>query len=58
LLRISALIEHHPEIVEMDLNPVKVAAPGEGVTVVDARIKVRRVEGRWIPSRNDQPMRL
>jgi acetyl coenzyme A synthetase (ADP forming)-like protein len=58
LLRISALIEHHAEIVEMDLNPVKVAAPGEGITVVDARIKVRRVEGRWIPSRNDQPMRL
>ncbi len=58
LLRISSLIEHHPEIVEMDLNPVKVAAPGEGVTVVDARIKVRRDEGRWIPSRHDQPMRL
>ncbi len=58
LLRISALVDDHPEIVEMDLNPVKVAHPGEGVTVVDARIKVRPVEGRWIPSRSDQPMRL
>ncbi len=58
LLRVSALIDNHPEIVEMDLNPVKVAAPGEGVTVVDARIKIRRVGGRWIPSRHDQPMRL
>lgn len=58
LLRVSALIEHHPEIVEMDLNPVKVSTPGQGVTIVDARIKVRRVEGRWIPSRSDQPMRL
>jgi len=58
LLRISALVEDHPEVIEMDLNPVKVARPGEGVTVVDARIKVRPVEGRWIPSRSDQPMRL
>lgn len=58
ILRVSALVDDHPEIVEMDLNPVKVAAPGEGVTIVDARIKVRRTQGRWIPSRNDQPMRL
>ena len=58
LLRVSALVEDHPEVVEMDLNPVKVATPGEGVTVVDARIRIRPVEGRWIPSRSDQPMRL
>ncbi len=58
LLRVSALIEDHPEIVEMDLNPVKVGEPGRGITVVDGRIKVRRVGGRWIPSRSDQPMRL
>lgn len=58
LLRLSALVENHPEVVEMDLNPVKVAGPGEGIRVVDARIKVRPVAGRWIPSRSDQPMRL
>jgi len=58
LLRVSALIENHPEIVEMDLNPVKVARQGDGVRVVDARIRVRPVAGRWIPSRSDQPMRL
>ncbi len=58
LLRVSAFVADHPEVVEMDLNPVKVARPGEGVTVVDARIKVRPVEGRWIPSRSDEPMRL
>jgi len=58
ILRVSALIEDHPEVVEMDLNPVKVAPPGHGVTVVDARIKIRPVQGRWIPSRSDQPMRL
>lgn len=38
LLRVSALVETAPEVSEMDLNPVKVLAPGEGVRVVDARI--------------------
>lgn len=38
LLRMSALVEAHPEIAEMDLNPV-MAAPA-GATVVDARIRV------------------
>lgn len=40
LLRVSALIEDLPELAEMDMNPVKVGRPGEGVCVVDARIKV------------------
>jgi acetate---CoA ligase (ADP-forming) len=38
LLRVSALVEAHPEIAEMDLNPV-MALP-RGATVVDARIRV------------------
>jgi acyl-CoA synthetase (NDP forming) len=38
LLRVSALVEAHPEIAEMDLNPV-LALP-EGAVVVDARIRV------------------
>ncbi len=58
LLRLSALIEDLPEVMEIDLNPVKVAKPGDGVRIVDARIKVRRVGTRWIPSRTDLPMRL
>ena len=53
LLRVSALIADLPEIVEMDLNPVKVAEPGQGLSVVDARIKVRPVVGPWLPSRRD-----
>jgi acetyl coenzyme A synthetase (ADP forming)-like protein len=40
LLRISALIEDVPEILEMDLNPIKVQAPGQGCIVVDARIRI------------------
>lgn len=42
VLRVSALVGAVPEIVEMDLNPVKVLTPENGVKVVDARIRVRR----------------
>lgn len=38
LLRVSALVEAHPAIAEMDLNPV-MALP-DGAEVVDARIRV------------------
>ena len=38
LLRVSALVEAHPEIAEMDLNPLIVHAAG--AVVVDARVRV------------------
>jgi hypothetical protein len=38
LLRVSALAEDHPQIAEMDCNPVIVNALG--ASVVDARIRV------------------
>jgi len=38
LLRVSAMVEAHPEIAEMDLNPVKVL--DKGAVVVDARIRL------------------
>ncbi len=38
LLRLSALVETHPEVVELDANPL-VASPG-GAVIVDARIRV------------------
>jgi acyl-CoA synthetase (NDP forming) len=41
LLRVSQLVGDHPEIVEMDLNPIKVLPPGKGCVVVDARVAVR-----------------
>jgi acyl-CoA synthetase (NDP forming) len=56
LLRVSAMIEDLPEIVEMDLNPVKVGAPGEGLSVVDARIRVRAYS--FDPSRESIPSSL
>ena len=40
LLRISALGENHPQVLEMDLNPVKVLNDGDGYLVVDGRILV------------------
>ncbi len=49
LLRVSALVEAFPEIKEMDLNPVKVGRPGEGLSVVDARIRIASVERSWLP---------
>jgi len=55
LLRLSALIEDVPEIAEMDLNPVKVLQPGDGIKVVDLRIRARAVPKRWLPSRKDIP---
>jgi acetyltransferase len=40
LLRISMLVENHPQIIEMDLNPVKVLSEGNGYLVVDGRIMI------------------
>jgi acetyl coenzyme A synthetase (ADP forming)-like protein len=58
LLRVSALIEDIPEMVEMDMNPVKVGAPGQGVRVVDARIKIKPTGETLDPSRADFPTAL
>jgi acyl-CoA synthetase (NDP forming) len=38
LLRVSAMVEAHPEIVELDCDPL-IAGP-EGATIVDARLRV------------------
>jgi acyl-CoA synthetase (NDP forming) len=41
-MRVSALVEAAPEILELDLNPVKVLEPGKGAVVLDARMRVGR----------------
>ena len=43
LLRVSRLVEELPEIAELDLNPFKAHVPGEGCTILDARIRVEAV---------------
>jgi acyl-CoA synthetase (NDP forming) len=40
LLKISALLHDHPEIEELDLNPVMAFPEGQPSVVVDARIKL------------------
>ncbi len=40
LLRVSRLVGDLPEIHEMDMNPLKVLAPGKGCIAVDARIGI------------------
>ena len=38
VLRVSAIIERHPEIVELDCNPL--IATADGAVIVDARVRV------------------
>jgi len=38
LLRVSAMVEAHPEIIELDCNPVIVLP--DGAIVVDARVRI------------------
>ena len=41
LLRVGAMVEAHPEVAEMDCNPVVVSA--QGAVIVDARVRVEAV---------------
>jgi acetyl coenzyme A synthetase (ADP forming)-like protein len=41
LLRISWLVEEVPHVSEMDMNPVKVFEPGQGLAAVDVRVYAR-----------------
>ena len=45
ILRIAQLMDEHPEIQELDINPLILYARGEGAAVADGRIGLRRVEG-------------
>jgi len=40
--QVSALVEIVPEMLELDLNPVKVLEPGRGIVVVDGRMRIGR----------------
>ncbi len=42
LLRVSTLAGALPEIAELDLNPVKLLAPGLGARIVDCRIRIAK----------------
>jgi acetyltransferase len=42
LLRLSAMAANHPEISELDINPLIVHAEGEGSSVADSRVMLRK----------------
>jgi hypothetical protein len=44
LQRLSALVQAHPEVVELDANPV-VAGP-QGALILDARVRVSEAPAR------------
>jgi acetate---CoA ligase (ADP-forming) len=46
VLRLSQLVSDHPEIDELDINPLIVYAEGEGCVVADSRIVLSRVPER------------
>ena len=45
LVRVGRLVEDVPEIAELDLNPVRVYAAGQGACALDARVRVGEVGG-------------
>jgi acyl-CoA synthetase (NDP forming) len=45
LQRLSQLVMDFPEIEEVDINPLKVGAEGDGAYVVDARIIFSKENG-------------
>src|SRR5262249_61457946 len=47
--RVSALVEIVPELLELDLRPVKVLAPGRGALVVDGRMRIGPIGPRLGP---------
>jgi acetyltransferase len=44
MVRLSDLSVHHPEIMEMDINPLRVHGDGKGTTVADCRMVLSAVE--------------
>ena len=56
--RLREWSEVEERLADMDLNPVKVLPPGEGICVVDVRMRIRPIEGVFLPSRKDIPGRL
>lgn len=44
LLRLSEMVCNHPEISELDINPLIVHANGQGCSVADSRIMLRKLD--------------
>jgi acetyltransferase len=46
LLRLSTMVCNHPEISELDINPLIVHAKGKGCSVADSRVMLRCCEAQ------------
>ncbi len=46
ILRLSAMVSNHPEIAELDINPLILYPEGQGCVVADARIVLSRPQPR------------
>lgn len=44
ILRISQMVCNHPEIAEMDINPLIVHSEGKGCSVADSRVMLRKTD--------------
>ncbi|MDO4550664.1 MAG: acetate--CoA ligase family protein [Planctomycetia bacterium] len=44
ILRLSAMAVNHPEIAELDINPLIVHPVGQGASVADSRIQLKKVK--------------
>jgi len=44
LLRMAAMVVNHPEITECDINPLIVHPEGNGCSVADSRVMLRKPE--------------
>ncbi len=44
LTRLSIMVYNHPEIAELDINPLIVHTKGEGCSLADSRIQLRKVK--------------
>lgn len=42
LLRLGQLAADWPQLAEIEINPLRVLAPGQGVVAVDARARLKR----------------
>jgi len=53
ILRLSQLVSDHPEIQELDINPLIVYPEGEGCVVADSRILLEAVDGEPVDPNRD-----
>ena len=44
ILRLSQMVSDHPEIAELDINPLLIYPEGEGCVVIDSRILLKKVD--------------